>query len=335
MRSLANWFSVALDTHTPPRLSFGPNWGFDVPETNRGSATTMARQPVFVRLTSSSDFLKEAILMAKADYFHGTACSTVNDLVAGLALTLNPGRRQVDMPIGSWESGNIPTAAARQAIETLAELITRSTVNPTKMRVGLQRMQVLESVLVEDVRFMDIVMYDMAAVAPARMSDVAKAIYDHCERLRQAKQRYVACRQEQVEGVLPMHFFGAMIVHRLNPMLLADGMPHFWDMTQDGHVRRISSRMMLPVGDEGIVVGESAPEDEATLGDQAYEADDGGQGYAAKRARMPETLSWEVQGHNISMGAFSKAAPQRPSTAERAAWYLRAKPKEMARSSNE
>ena len=333
MRRYADELSAYWTGEDPPRVSFGPNWVRGLPSHNTGSATTMVRRAVPTRLTTTTDFLREAILMAKCEFFQGTACSTVNDLVAGLVVGLGLPPRQADMPIGDWVTGVEPPAAAREAIRGLADLARHSTVNPENMRVSLEQLDILQKVWVEDVQQMDIVMCDLAATGTAKTSVVAKSIYDRCPRLVEAKNAFNRKVPQVLQGATPMHFFGAMIVHRLNPMLLADRVDHFWTTDNKGNLTRVTSNMQQEATEETVMVGETAPDEDVVGHRQSREMMEAGPTSSGKRARVGDALSWHAEGDNLALGAFSKAAPERPKDTM-AHWYLRARPKERPRAAS-
>ena len=170
MRELYNDFVACIEDMDVPMVAFGPKWVDGLPQTNRGASLMMQLSPSFKRLTTTTEFLKEAILMAKTHFFTGTACSTVNDLVSGLVVSLNTGPREPDIPIGEWVTGQECTKAARESIANLANMVVTSTMNPEKMRVSLKQLDVLEGVPVEDVQGMDIVMWELAGEQPAPTS---------------------------------------------------------------------------------------------------------------------------------------------------------------------
>jgi hypothetical protein len=148
--------------------------------------------------------------------------------------------------------------------------------------------------------------------------------------LSKAKETFHNFLPETMPGITPMHFFGAMVKHRLNPMLLADGQGHFWLIDPPGMVQRVPSSMTMPTDGDVFMVGEAPPEEAGGAHAAEEPVEDIASVRAGKRARPGEVLSWDHQGDDMQLGAFSKSAPERPSP-NYAMWYLQARAKERPR----
>ena len=215
---------------SPPRVTLGLHWA-EAP-TNMTAAASHMQTPRNERLTSLVHFMEDVMLMAKSDVFYGTTGSTVTGVVQWYRRALEPGDHYQGS-IGEWPEHASASKQAYQTAKQLLREVQASTFDPNSFRMlhdqraelrklGPVQLRAVHTALVEHIR--------NKPGKPVSQS-LTEEWYQQNPVLRENRQAYKRCweSQRRLGDTRPhMHWFKAMLMHRLNDWLRETRQPFIW-----------------------------------------------------------------------------------------------------------
>lgn len=212
----------------PPLIAFGCCITAR-PEGTTGSYSSLPR-PKPERRTSLADFAKDVMVMTLSHAFHGTTSSTVTDLVVAFREALRlPGHHSSS--IGRMRVVHQPVAEARRQLCTMAKLVAESTFNAQARHMTPMQREFLERITSGELAELDAFFLAQNGAGEERASIIGKALYQAHPHMAEKCKAYNSKFGLEIAGKGALHWMKAVIIHRLNPYLIARRAAHNWEHT--------------------------------------------------------------------------------------------------------
>jgi hypothetical protein len=215
---------------SPPRVTLGLHW--DSPPTDMSASVGHMEAPRAVRLTSLEHFMEDVLLMTMSDVFYSTTGSTVTGVVQWYrkALGLAP---HWQGSLGNWAEHDSASKQAYESAKQLLRQVQTSSFDPESLRMlhdqraelrklGPPQLRALHAALIDHVK---------NRVGKPISQTLTEDWYHKNPLLRENRQAYKRCwesHRKQGDSRPHMHWFKAVLTHRLNEWLRESRQAFIW-----------------------------------------------------------------------------------------------------------